>query len=134
MHTLFCYYCLFCPISILLRTINSTLYFVLFRTEDDRGTVEICFSILKVSFSFLYSLNTCFYPDLLAKLDGSQIHARANSAMLRIGTVVKKMMQNNGERVIVNCFVVLLKVFRWKKKLLGELVVNEMHISTKHFV
>ena len=112
MHTLFCYYCLFCPISILLHTINSTLYFVLFRTEDDRGTVETCFSILKVSFSFLYSLNICFYPDLLAKLDGSQIHARANSAMLRIGAVVNKMMQNNGKRVIVNCFVVLLKVFR----------------------
>ena len=53
-HTLFCYYCLFCPISILLRTLNSTLYFVLFRTEDDRRTVEACFFlILKVSFIFL---------------------------------------------------------------------------------
>ena len=32
MHTLFCYYCFFCPIRILLHTLNSTLYFVLFRT------------------------------------------------------------------------------------------------------
>ena len=32
MHTLVCYYCLFCPISALLHTLNSTLYFVLFRT------------------------------------------------------------------------------------------------------
>ena len=120
MHTLFCYYCLFCPISILLHTINSTLYFVLFRTEDDRGTVEICFSILKVSFSFLYSLNICFYPDLLAKLDGSQIHARANSAMSRIGAVVNKMMQINGEMIIVNYFVVLLDVLQTKKGTLGR--------------
>ena len=36
MHTLFCYYCLFCPISILLHTLNSTLHFVLLRTEDNR--------------------------------------------------------------------------------------------------
>ena len=28
MHTLFCYYFLFCPISILLYILNSTLYFV----------------------------------------------------------------------------------------------------------
>ena len=28
LHTFFCYYCLFCPISILLYTLNSTLYFV----------------------------------------------------------------------------------------------------------
>ena len=39
MHTSFCYYCLFCPVSILLHTLNSTLYFVLFRTEDDRKHV-----------------------------------------------------------------------------------------------
>ena len=35
MHTLFCYYCLFYPISILLYTLNSPMYFVLFRNEDD---------------------------------------------------------------------------------------------------
>ena len=28
LHTFFCNYCLFCPISILLYTLNSTLYFV----------------------------------------------------------------------------------------------------------
>ena len=65
MHTLLCYYCLFCPISILLHTVNSTLYFVSSRTEDDRRTVETCFWILKVSLIFLNSLHISFYLDLL---------------------------------------------------------------------
>ena len=43
MRTLFCYCCLFCPINILLHTLNSALYFVLFRTEDDRRTVQTSF-------------------------------------------------------------------------------------------
>ena len=30
-------------IRILLHTLNSTLYFELLRTEDDRRTVETCF-------------------------------------------------------------------------------------------
>ena len=64
MHTSFCYYCFFCPISIFLHTLNSTLYFVLFRTEDDRRTVETCFLILKVAFIFLNSWHICFYPEL----------------------------------------------------------------------
>ena len=48
MRTLFCYCCLFCPISILLHTLNSALYFVLFRTEDDRRTVQTSFLILHI--------------------------------------------------------------------------------------
>ena len=55
-------------ISILLHTLNSTLYFVSSRTEDDRRTVETFFLILKVSLIFLKSLHAvCFYPDLLPK-------------------------------------------------------------------
>ena len=52
-HTMFCFYCLFCPISILLQTLNSTLYFVLFRAKDDRRAVGTCLLILKVSIIFL---------------------------------------------------------------------------------
>lgn len=37
------FYCLFYPMNILLYTSNSSLYFVLIRTEDDRRTVETCF-------------------------------------------------------------------------------------------
>ena len=53
--------------SILLQTLNSTLYFVLLWTEDVRRTVETCFFILKVSLIFLSSLHICFYPYLLPK-------------------------------------------------------------------
>ena len=41
MHTLFSYHCLFRPISILLHTLNSTLYFVLFRTFNSVITTVI---------------------------------------------------------------------------------------------
>ena len=49
------------------------------------------------------------------KLGGSQIRARANRTMSRIGAVVNKMMQINGEMIIVNYFKVLLDVL-WTKK------------------
>ena len=48
MHTLFYCYCLFCPISILLHTLNSTLYFVLYRIEDNRELSKDVFKELNV--------------------------------------------------------------------------------------
>ena len=41
MHTLFYYHCLFHPISMLLHTLNSTLYFVLFRIFNSVITTVI---------------------------------------------------------------------------------------------
>ena len=38
-----CSVAIICIIRVLLHTLNSTLYFVIFRTEDDRRTVETCF-------------------------------------------------------------------------------------------
>ena len=68
MHAFFCFYCFFCPICILLYTLNSTLYFVLFWTEDDRRTVETYFFNFKSVVNFQLSwLHICFYPDLLPK-------------------------------------------------------------------
>ena len=46
----------------------------------------------------------------LVKLGGSQIRATANRTMSRIDAVVNKMMQINGEMIIVNHFKVLLDV------------------------
>ena len=71
-------------------------------------------------------LDICLYPDLLEKLDRSQIHARANSAMPRIGAVVNQMMQIDGERIISQGF--------WmNKKLLERLLLMkytfELNIS-----
>ena len=40
--------------------------------------------------------------------------------MSRIGAVVNKMMQINGEMIIVNYFVVLLDVFSMKKGAFGR--------------
>ena len=60
-----------------------------------------------------YLLNTGSTVDRFVwwrKLGGSQIRARANSAMSRIGAVVNKMMQINGKVIIINYFVVLLDV------------------------
>ena len=71
MHTLICYYCLFCPISILLRTLNSTFF-------NFKSVVHY----LK------------FVPYLLLSRPFGKVRrvSRANSPTSRIGVVVNKMM------------------------------------------
>ena len=73
MHTLFSYNCLFRPISILLHTLNSTLYFVLFRTFN---SVNHCsYSLLVTSQKAkLWIFSTCYSKNSSAKnVDGKWI-------------------------------------------------------------
>ena len=95
MHTLFHYHCLFHPISMLLHTLNSTLYFVLFRIFNSVTTTVIhcslpvrrlTYEVFQLVTQRTAWLRTWMGNELLLSTSSSKDHFVSQSSTLQSGT------------------------------------------------